>query len=98
MKDGAFRHGEWFDIFPTGLSDYRIHLGYTDLNMEFGGSEFLQIPSLLNPESYRLLLIDNMFQQKRFTAGLEFRPFNEMNLYFLATCRKTRRIQIPIFS
>ena len=82
MKDGAFRHGEWFDIFPTGLSDYRIHLGYTDLNMEFGGSEFLQIPSLLNPESYRLLLIDNMFQQKRFTAGLEFRPFNEMNLYF----------------
>ena len=81
MKDGAFRHGEWFDIFPTGLSDYRIHLGYTDLNMEFGGSEFLQIPSLLNPESYRLLLIDNMFQQKRFTAGLEFRPFNELNLY-----------------
>ena len=82
MKDGAFRHGEWFDIFPTGLSDYRIHLGYTDLNMEFGGPEFLEVPSLLNPESYRLLLIDNMFQQKRFTTGVEFRPFNELNLYF----------------
>ena len=81
MKDGALRHGEWFDIFPTGLSDYRIHLGYTDLNMEFGGPEFLETPSLLNPESYRLLLIDNMFQEKRFTAGLEFRPFNELNLY-----------------
>ena len=81
MKDGALRHGEWFDIFPTGLSDYRIHLGYTDLNMEFGGPEFLETPSLLNPESYRLLLIDNMFQEKRFTTGLEFRPFNELNLY-----------------
>ena len=81
LKNGELRHGEWIDIFPTGLSDYRIHLGYTDLNMEFGGSEFLETPSLLNPESYRLLLINNMFQQKRFTAGLEFRPFNELNLY-----------------
>ena len=51
LKDGALRHGEWFDIFPTGLSDYRIHLGYTDLNMEFGGPEFLETPSLLNIES-----------------------------------------------
>ena len=82
LKDGALRHGEWFDIFPTGLSDYRIHLGYTDLNMEFGGPEFLETPSLLNIESYRLLMINNMFQQKRFTGGLEFRPFNELNLYF----------------
>ena len=90
MKDGALRHGEWFDIFPTGLSDYRIHLGYTDLNMEFGGPEFLETPSLLNPESYRLLLIDNMFQEKRFTAGLEFRPFNELNLYLFGDMSENR--------
>ncbi len=81
LKDASLRHGEWFDLFPSGQSDYRIHLGYTDMNMEFGGPEFLETPTLLNLESYRLLLIDNMFQQKQFTAGLEFRPINELNLY-----------------
>lgn len=97
LKDGSLRHGEWFDIFPTGLSDYRIHLGYTDMNMEFGGPEFLETPSLLNPESFRLLLINNMFQQKRFTAGLEFRPFNELNLYLFGDMSENTARQNTLF-
>lgn len=82
LKDKSLHHGEWIDIFPTGLFDFRVHLGYTDMNNEFGGPEFLEVPSLLNPESYRLLLINNMFQQKRFTVGFEFRPRNDLDLYF----------------
>jgi hypothetical protein len=93
LKDGAFRHGEWLDLYPNRRSDYRIHLGYTDLNMEFGGPEFLETPSLLNPESYRLLLIDNMFQQKQFSAGLEFRPIQKLNLYLFGDLSENKARQ-----
>jgi hypothetical protein len=81
LKDKSLHHGEWIDIYPTHHADLKIHLGYRDMNLEFGNPEFLQTASLLNPENYRNLLIQNMFSTKRYTAGLEFRPFNELNLY-----------------
>jgi len=56
-------------------------VGYKDMNLEFGGPEFLETRSLLNPESYRNLLIKNMFATKRYTTGVEYRPFNELNIY-----------------
>ena len=81
LKDKSIRHGEWINIYPTGKSDLRIYLGYRDMNLEFGGPEFLETISLLNPESYRNLLIKNMFATKRYSTGLEFRPFNDLKIY-----------------
>ncbi|NEW81347.1 MAG: hypothetical protein GZ094_03135, partial [Mariniphaga sp.] len=81
LKDKSIHHGEWINIYPTGKSDLRIHLGYRDMNLEFGGPEFLETKSLLNPESYRNLLIKNMFATKRYSTGLEFRPFNDLKFY-----------------
>jgi len=81
LKDKSIRHGEWINIYPTGNSDLKIHLGYRDMNLEFGGPEFLENRSLLNPESYRNLLIKNMFATKRYSTGLEFRPFNDLKIY-----------------
>jgi len=81
LKDKSIHHGEWINIYPTGQSDLRIHLGYRDMNLEFGGPEFLETRSLLNPESYRNLLIKNMFATKRYSTGLEFSPFNGLKIY-----------------
>ena len=81
IKDQSIRHGEWINIYPTGKSDLRIHMGYRDMNIEFGGPEFLETISLLNPESYRNLLIKNMFATKRYSTGLEFHPFNNLKIY-----------------
>jgi len=81
LKDQSIHHGEWINIYPTGKSDLKIHLGYRDMNLEFGGPEFLETKSLLNPESYRNLLIKNMFATKRYSTGLELRPFNDLNIF-----------------
>jgi len=81
LKNRSIQQGEWINFYPSGRSDLRIHLSYQDLNLEFGGSEFLETNSLLNPQSYRNLLISNMFSTRRYTAGLEFRLFNTLNSY-----------------
>lgn len=81
FKDQSIINGEWIDVFPSGRSDFRIHLDHKDKNMEYGEPEFLENNSLLNPESYRTLLIKNMYATNRYTAGFEFRPFDELSLY-----------------
>lgn len=93
LKDKTLHHGEWINIYPTGRSDLRIYLGYKDINLEFGGPEFLETKSLLNPESYRNLLIKNMFSTKRYTTGLEFRPFNEFKIYLFGDLSENRARQ-----
>ena len=97
LKDKSLRHGEWINIYPTGRSDLRIHLGYKDMNLEFGGTDFLEATSLLNPESYRTLLIKNMFATKRYTTGLEFRPFKELNFYLFGDLSENRARQNTLF-
>ena len=81
LKNRTIQQGEWINFYPRGQSDLRFHLSYQDFNLEFGGSEFLESNSLLNPESYRNLLIANMFATRRYTAGMEFRLFNTLNSY-----------------
>lgn len=93
LKDKSLRHGEWINIYPTGRSDLRIYLGYKDMNLEFGNPEFLETKSLLNPESYRNLLIKNMFSTKRYATGLEFRPFNTLNFYLFGDLSENRARQ-----
>jgi len=93
LKDKSIRHGEWINIYPTGQSDLKIHLGYRDMNLEFGGPEFLETRSLLNPESYRNLLIKNMFATKRYSTGLEFRPFNDLKIYLFGDLSENRARQ-----
>ena len=84
IKDDKIHHGSWINIYPNGYYDFRISFGYRDINMEYGESEFLEKKSLLNPESYRSLLIKNMFATKRYTLGVELRPFNELNTYLFS--------------
>ena len=84
FKDQSIRHGEWVNIYPSGSFKFRIHLGYKDRNVEYGEPEFLENQSLLNPESYRNLLIKNMYSTKRFTTGIEYRTSNELG-FFLFT-------------
>lgn len=81
FKDKSVRQGEWFDIYPKGYYDFRLHLGFRDMNMEFGEAEFLEKKTLLSPEFYRNLLIENMYSTKRYSAGVELRPFQELNSY-----------------
>ena len=84
FKDQSIRHGEWINIYPSGSLKFRIHLEYKDRNVEYGEPEFLENQSLLNPESYRNLLIKNMYSTKRFTTGIEYRTSNELD-FFLFT-------------
>jgi len=81
MKDRSFRHGEWINYFPFSGSDLRIHVSYKDVNMELGEPDFLETKSLLNPESYRYLLIKNMYATKRYSTGVEFRLSKDFNYY-----------------
>jgi len=84
LKDQSLRHSEWINFYPSGSSDLRIYLGYRDMNIELGEPEFLETKSLLNPESYRYLLIKNMFASKRYAVGIEYRPLKELNYYLFA--------------
>lgn len=81
LKDRSVRNGEWINYYPSRSSDLRIQLAYKDVNMELGEPEFLETKTLLNPESYRYLLIKNMYATKRYSAGIEYRPFKEFNYY-----------------
>ena len=81
MKDRSFRHGEWINYFPFRGSDLRINVTYRDVNMELGEPDFLETKSLLNPESYRYLLIKNMYATKRYSTGVEFRLSKDFNYY-----------------
>ncbi len=93
MKNGSLKHAEWINFYPIGRSDLRIHLDYQDMNLEFGGSEFLESKSLLNPESFRNLLITNMFATKRTTFGFEIRPVNDFNFYIFGDLSENRTIK-----
>ena len=84
LKDQSIRHGEWINFYPSGQSGFKVHLGYKDRNIEYGEPEFLENQSLLNPESFRNLLIKNMYSTKRFTTGIEYRTSRELN-FFLFT-------------
>lgn len=81
LKDKSVKNGEWINFYPSGGSDLRIQLSYKDINMELGEPEFLETKTLLNPESYRYLLIKNMYATKRYSAGFESRPFKALNYY-----------------
>lgn len=98
LRDKSVRHGEWINIFPSHRPDLRIHLGYKDMNLEFGNPEFLEIKSLLNPESYRTLLTKNMFSTKRYSTGVEFRPFNDLNIYVFGDHSENQSRQNSSFS
>ena len=67
------------------------------MNLEFGGPEFPETRSLLNPESYRTLLIKNMFATKRYSTGLEFRPFNDLSLYLFGDISENKTRQSTPF-
>ena len=84
LKDQSIRHGEWINIYPSGHSRFRLHLGYKDRNVEYGEPQFLETKSLLNPESFRNLLVKNMFSTKRFTTAIEYRTSDQLN-FFLFT-------------
>lgn len=81
LKDKSIRRGEWLDVYPNGYYDFRLRFGYRDMNMEFGEPEFLEKKSLLNPEFFRSLLIENMYATKRYSFGIELMPFQELNTY-----------------
>jgi len=81
LKDKSIRNGEWINFYPSRSSDLRIQLSYKDVNMELGEPEFLETKTLLNPESYRYLLIKNMYATKRYSTGLEYRPYKPFNYY-----------------
>ena len=93
FEDRSVRHGEWLDVFPKSDSDFRIHLGYKDMNLEFGNPEFLKATSLLDPENYRTILTKNMFSTKRYTTGFEFRLLKELNLYFFGDLSENKSRQ-----
>lgn len=97
LNDKSLRHGEWINIYPSERSNLRINLSYKDMNLEFGGPEFLETTSLLNPESYRNLLIKNMFSTKRYSTGLEFRPSNELDIYLFGDLSENRSRQNTSF-
>ena len=84
LKDQSIRHGEWVNIYPSGQSGFRIHLGYKDRSVEYGEPEFLENLSLLNPENFRNLLVSNMYSTKRFTTGIEYRASKELNFFLFS--------------
>jgi hypothetical protein len=81
LKDRSIRNGEWINYYPLRGSDLRVQVSYKDVNMELGEPEFLETKTLLNPESYRYLLIKNMYATKRYSTGVEYRPINALNTY-----------------
>ena len=93
LKDQSLQHGEWINLYPAGHPGLRIHLGFKDMNLEFGGPEFLENKSLLNPESYRSLLIRNMIETKRYTVGFELMPYSDLKLYFFGDRSKNKARQ-----
>ena len=79
-RDGLFRHGEWIRIYPTGYPDLKIQLAYKDMKKEFGESTLLEEYDIFEPEYFRSLLLQHMFHTKSYTASVEMRPVQPMNL------------------
>jgi len=81
-RDGLFRHGEWIRFYPTGHSDFKIQLGYRDMKKEYGESTLLEDYDLFDPEYFRSLLLQHMFHTKSYTASVEVRPIQPLNMRF----------------
>ncbi|MCE1199714.1 MAG: DUF5686 and carboxypeptidase regulatory-like domain-containing protein, partial [Marinilabiliales bacterium] len=79
-KDGEFFYGEWLRAFPTGRSDFKIQLDYRNMKREYGVEELLTDYNIFEPEYFRSLLITNMYHTKCYTASVEFRPVEPLNL------------------
>ena len=79
-KDGEFRHGEWLRFYPTGYADFKIQLGYRDVKREFGEEEMLTDYNIFEPEYFRSLLVKNMYHTQSYTASIEVRPIEPLNL------------------
>lgn len=97
LKDKTIHHGEWINIYPSKRSNLKVNVSYKDMNLEFGGPEFLETISLLNPESYRNLLIKNMYSTKRYSTGVEYRPVNELDIYLFGDLSENRSRQNTSF-
>ena len=97
LKDRSFRNGEWINFYPSKETDLRIQLSYKDVNMELGEPEFLETKTLLNPESYRYLLIKNMYATKRYCFAVEYRPFKELNSYIFTDRSENYSRQTTLF-
>ncbi len=78
--DGAFRHGEWIRIYPTGYPDIKIELSHKNIKKEYGVEEMLTDFDIFEPEYFRSLLIKNMYQTNNYTASIELRPIQPLNL------------------
>ena len=79
-RDGLFRHGEWVRFYPTGYPDLKVQLGYRDMKREFGESTLLEEYDIFNPEYFRSLLLQHMFHTKSYTASVEVRPYQPLNM------------------
>jgi hypothetical protein len=79
-RDGLFRHGEWIRIYPTGYPDLKIQLAYKDMKKEFGESTLLEDYDIFEPEYFRSLLLQHMFHTKSYTASVEMRPIQPLNM------------------
>ncbi len=80
MGDGGLRHAEWIRIYPTGYPDFKIQLGYRDFKKEYGEEEMLTDYNIFEPEYFRSLLITNMFHTKNYSASVEIRPVEPLNV------------------
>lgn len=83
-RDGIFRHGEWIRIYPKGYADFKIQLGYRDMKKEFGQTELLEEYDIFEPEYFRSLLVQNMYHTKAYTASVEIRPIEPLNVRVFA--------------
>ena len=79
-KDGAFRHGEWIRIYPTGYPDIKIELNHKNIKKEYGVEEMLTDFDIFEHEYFRSLLIKNMYQTNNYTVSAEMRPIEPLNL------------------
>jgi hypothetical protein len=79
-NDGAFRHGEWIRIYPTGYPDFKVELSHKNIKKEYGVEEMLTDFDIFEPEYFRSLLIKNMYQTTNYSASVEFRPVEPLNL------------------
>jgi len=80
MKEGIFRHGEWLRIYPTGYPDFKFELGYRDMKKEYGETVLLEEADLFEPEYFRSLLVTHMYHAKIYTASVEIRPVQPLNV------------------
>ncbi len=79
-SDGAFRHGEWLRVYPNGYPDLKIELSHKNIKKEYGVEEMLTDFDIFEPEYFRSLLIKNMYQTNNYTASVEIRPIEPLNL------------------